>query len=106
MIGCVNSGEERLLSMSTNPSSEGHSLRFQTRSGQLLIDRITYIEALATERFRAGVSYESIRSGALTLLKAALQDTLVELAESPAQPKQIQACTPLPKPPRRSKPKR
>jgi len=83
--------------MNRKPNTEGHSFRFRTGTGRWLTDKIASIEALATERLRAGVSYHSVQTGALLLLKVALNHVSGELVESSGNPKRIQACTPVSK---------
>jgi len=49
--------------------------------GKWLADEIAHIERLATERLEAGVSYNSVQTGALVLLRMALDGTAGELVE-------------------------
>jgi len=80
--------------MTTKPNIEHRSFRFRMGKGKWLTDEIAHIERLATERLQAGVSYNSVQTGALVLLKMALDGTAGELVEVPVDPTQIQACTP------------
>ena len=70
--------------------------------GQLLIDRITGIEALATEQLRAGIPFHSVHTGTLALLrmlKTAATGELVETTD-PKRAAPVQACTRAPERPR------
>ena len=80
--------------MTTQPKTEHRSFRFRMGKGKWLADEIAHIERLATDRLRAGTSYDSVQTGALVLLKMALAGTAGELVEVPAGLQQIQACTP------------
>jgi hypothetical protein len=86
--------------MNTEPKPDHRSFRFRIGKGARLTDEIASIEALATERLRAGVSYHSVQTDALALLKLALDRVTSELVEVPLEPTRIQACTPPPGPPR------
>lgn len=85
--------------MDKKPNTEGHSFRFRTGKGQWLADEIARIEALATERLRAGVSYHSVQTGALALLNVVLGGVSGEAVELSAEPKRVQACATVSEPP-------
>jgi len=91
--------------MTTQTKTEHRSFRFRTGNGKWLADEIAHIETMATERLRAGVSYHSVQTGALVLLKMALERTTGELVEVPVNPPRIQACTPATDSPRCAPPK-
>jgi len=87
--------------MTTQSNTEQRSFRFRMGKGKWLADEIAHIERLATERLRAGVSYNSVQTGALVLLKMALDGVSTELVMESAL---IQACTPAAEPPRCAQP--
>lgn len=100
MIGRMNRGEERKPMMNAKPNREQCSFRFRTGKDQWLTDQIACIEAVATERLRAGVSFHSVQTGALALLKMLLDGVSGELVEAADEPAGIQACAPAAEPPR------
>lgn len=85
--------------MTTNRDREPLAFRFRTTQGTLLADEIAAIEAAATERLCAGVSFHSVQVGALALLKLAVTDLgggeVAGLGSA-----RIPACVPPPEPPR------
>lgn len=83
--------------MTAHPNSEHHSFHFRTAKGKRVNDEIASIEKLATDLLRDGVAYHSVQTGALVLLKLALEGVATELVIEPAR---IQACTPVAEPPR------
>jgi len=83
--------------MNKAESSHDKHFRFNTRKGQCLTDQIAEIEALATQRLRAGVAYYSVQTGALALLRLAIEDVDGVLADSKAGAIKIPACTLAPK---------
>ena len=83
--------------MNDKPNTEHRSFRFRMGTGKWLTDEIAHIERLATERLRAGVSYNSVQTGAFVLLKMALDGVSTELVMESAL---IQACTPATETPR------
>jgi len=85
------------MPMNKAESSYDKPFRFCTRRGQFLTEQITEIETLATERLRAGVAYHSVHTGALALLRLALQDVNGALPDQKDAATQIPACTPAPK---------
>lgn len=100
-----NNGKERQLPMSANPSRADDCFRFRAAKGKWLTDEIVAIEALATERLHAGVSYHSVQTGALALLKLALQEVSGEVDRGSGQPT-VLAGRPFPEPLRRATPER
>ena len=65
--------------MNTQPNIDERSFRFRAGNTKWLTDEIARIEGLATERIRAGISHQSVQTGALALLKMEL-DGVVELS--------------------------
>ena len=65
----------------TNQQTEHRSFRFRLGKGSWLSDEIAHIETLATDRLRAGISYHSVQTGALALLRLALDGTTGDLVE-------------------------
>ena len=65
----------------TNQQTEHRSFRFRLGKGRWLADEIAHIETLATDRLRAGISYHSVQTGALALLRLALDGTTGDLVE-------------------------
>ena len=87
--------------MTTQSNTEQRSFRFRMGTGKWLADEIAHIERLATDRLRAGVSYNSVQTGALVLLKMALEGVVTELVMESTL---IQACPPSPNSPRCAQP--
>lgn len=96
MIGRMNSGKQQQPSTNSLHNINGRVFRFQTRGGYLLTDQIASIEALATERLLAGVSYESVQIGALALLRLALEGVSSRLHDSSIPSVPIQAFSSVP----------
>ena len=67
--------------MNTQPTADRRAFRFRLGKGKWLADEIAHIERLATERLLAGVSYQSVQTGALVLLKLTLDRVTTELVE-------------------------
>ena len=83
--------------MTTQLNPERRSFQFRTAKGRWLTAEITSIEKLATDLLRDGVAGHSVQTGALALLKIALEGIASELVMESAR---IQACTPAAEPPR------
>ena len=79
--------------MNTKSNDQNPVFQFRSGNGKLLIDEITYLERLATERLRAGVEYQSVQIGALVLLKMAVEGVTGQPAGRAANEILIQACT-------------
>ena len=100
----MNRGKEWQPGVNTTPSTDDHCFRFRTGKGRLLSDEVASIEELATQSLQSGVSYPSVQTGALELLKLAVDSVVVEKGNSPKRPPRIQACTPDIEPPRLATP--
>jgi hypothetical protein len=74
-----------MTTQSTTPPSQ---FRFRTRAGQGLAREIARIEALASDRIKAGVAFHSVQTGALVLLRLA-----VETADGELVPIPVPACS-------------
>ena len=83
--------------MTAQLNPEHRSFHFRTVKGKWLHDEIASIEKLATDLLHDGVAYHSVQTGALVLLKLALEGVATELVIESAR---IQACTPVAEPPR------
>ncbi len=79
--------------MTTQPKPDLRSFGFRSRNGKGLTQEIANIERLATERLRAGIADHSVQTGALALLKIALEGVSSEISEVAIDSIQIQACT-------------
>ncbi len=87
--------------MTTQPTTASRSFQFRTAKGRWLNDEIASIEKLATDLLREGVAYHSVQTGALALLKIAIEGVATEQIMEPAL---IQACTTAAQPPRCAQP--
>jgi len=64
--------------MITIPKAKPNHFRFRTASGQLLTEHIDYLEVMATESLKDGVSFRSVQTSSHALLKIALEGVASE----------------------------
>ena len=83
--------------MTIHPTTACRSFQFRTAKGRWLNDEIASIEKLATDLLHEGVAYHSVQTGALALLKIAMEGVATEQIMESAL---IQACTTAAQPPR------
>ena len=83
--------------MTTQLTAVSRSFQFRTTKGRWLNDEIASIEKLATDLLHEGVAYHSVQTGALALLKIAMEGVATEQTMESTR---IQACTPTIQPPR------
>ena len=87
--------------MTIQSTTASRSFQFRTAKGRWLNDEIASIEKLATDLLRDGVAYHSVQTGALALLKIAMEGVATELVMESAL---IQACTTAAQSPRCAQP--
>ena len=90
----MKTGKTTQPAAKVQPNPDQHSFRFRSATGKWLTDEIAYIESLAANRLRAGVSFASVQTGALALLKIAMEGVAGELVPASATATLFPACTP------------
>ncbi len=78
--------------MNNQPDADTGCFRFRAGTGRWLSDEIARIEALATERRRAGIPSASVTTGALALLRLALDDVVGAWMADMAGASDVSAC--------------